>query len=46
MIQLVKRILRMVLGNARLTYDELYTILVEVECTVKCKQLSVNLCKY
>ena len=31
MIQLVKRILRKVLGNARLTYDELYTILVEVE---------------
>ena len=40
MIQLVKRILRKVWGNARLTYDELYTILVEVECTVNCRPLT------
>ena len=40
MIQLIKRILRKVLGNARLTYDELYTILVEVECTVNSHPLT------
>ena len=40
MIQLVKRILRKVLGNARLTHDELYTILVEVECTVNSRLLT------
>ena len=40
MIQLVKRMLRKVLGNARLTYDELYTILVEVECTVNSRPLT------
>ena len=40
MIHLVKRILRKVLGNARLTYDELYTILVEIECTVNSRPLT------
>ena len=27
-------------GNSRLTYDELYTILVEVECTVNSRPLT------
>ena len=40
MMQLVKRILLKVLGNARLTYDELHNILVEVECTVNSRPLT------
>ena len=34
MIQLVKRSLRKILGKAQLTYEELLTVLIEVEGVV------------
>ena len=40
MVGSVKRCLRKVLGNARLTYDELLTILVEIEGTLNSRPLT------
>lgn len=40
MVASVKDCLRKTLGNARLTYEELLTVLVEVECTLNAKQLT------
>ena len=35
-----KRCLKKVLGNARLSYDEMHTMLVEVECTLNARPLT------
>ena len=40
MIGSVKQCLRKILGNARLSYDELATVLVEVEATINCRPLT------
>jgi len=40
MVGLVKRCLRKVLGNARLTFDELLTIIVEIEGTLNARPLT------
>ena len=36
----VKRCLRKVSGNSRLTYDELYTVLIEVQATLHSRPLT------
>ena len=40
MVQSVKRCLRKVLGNARLTSEELHTVIVEIECTLNSRPLT------
>ena len=40
MVGTVKRCLKRVLGNARLTFDELITVLLEIEQTVNCRPLT------
>ena len=40
MVGCVKRCLRKVLGNARLTFDELFTVLVEVEGTLNSRAIT------
>jgi hypothetical protein len=40
MVQSVKRCLRKTLGNARLTLDELNTVLVKVEGTLNARPLT------
>ena len=40
MIGIVKRCLRKVLGNAKLAFDELNTLLVEIELTLNSKPLT------
>ena len=40
MIRIVKSTLRKVLGQARLNYEELYTILTEVEMTINSRPLT------
>ena len=40
MVGTVKRCLRKVLGNARLSFDELSTVITEIECTVNSRPLT------
>ena len=40
MVRSVKRCLRKVLGNAKLTADELTTVLVEIESTLNARPLT------
>ena len=40
LLRSVKRCLRKVLGNARLNFDELYTVLKEIEATLNSRQLT------
>ena len=40
LIQVVKRVLRKLLGNARLSYEELLTVLTESECTINSRPLT------
>lgn len=40
MVGTVKRCLRKVLGNARLSFDELSTVMTEIECTVNARPLT------
>ena len=40
MVGTVKRCLRKVLGNARLSFDELSTVMTEIECTVNSRPLT------
>ena len=40
MVRSVKECLRKVLGNARLTHDELHTVLTEIECTLNSRPIT------
>ena len=40
MVQLVKRCLLKVVGQAKLSHDELFTVLVEVEATLNSRPIS------